>query len=65
MNQPDNLGQIDCKQLLKKTDRDLKCVSYALSNVISNGENHTVAHNKMPVTIEVIENTPIYVKVPA
>ena len=41
-------------------------MSYHLSNVISDGENHVILHNKNtePVIIEVIESTHIYAKIP-
>lgn len=54
----------DCAALLWKTDWELKCISYELSNVVSNGENHIVINNKNPVQIEVIEGTNIYAKIP-
>lgn len=50
--------------MLRKTDRDIKCISYQLSNIVSNGENHIIIQSKSPKAIEVIEDTPIYAKIP-
>lgn len=43
-----NINQ-DCAALIRKTDREIKCISYELSNVVSNGENHIIINNKNPI----------------
>jgi len=57
-----NINQ-DCGALLRKTDREIKVISYQLANIVSNGENHIMIQNKMPQMIEVIEGTPIFSKI--
>ncbi len=51
--------------MLNDLQRELKRVSYHLSNVISDGDSHVVLEKgKAPIMIEVIESTHIHAKVP-
>lgn len=57
-------NQIDAQKLIRNTGREIKCISYHLSTVISNGEVHYEVFNMQPNLVEIIESTPIYVKIP-
>ena len=49
--------------LLKNTQKQLKCLSYKLSTVISDGNYHNLLEEGQLTRIEVIEETLIYCKV--
>ena len=58
----ENMMRVDAQKLLRATDRELKCISYKLSTVISDGEYHRMLQQRMENEIEAIESTPIYCK---
>jgi hypothetical protein len=48
------------QKLIKKTQKELQCLSYKLSTVVSDGNFHNLVQEGPPTRIEVIENTLIY-----
>ena len=58
----ENMMRVDAQKLLRATDRELKCISYKLSTVISDGEYHRLLQQRTENEIEAIESTPIYCK---
>ena len=60
-----DINKIDCTQMLKNTDKELKGIKYKLSTVISSGEYHTnIEANYENKWVEAIKETPIYCKIP-
>lgn len=49
--------------LIKSTQRELKCLSYKLSTVISDGNYHNLIEEGQLTRIEVIEDTLVYCKI--
>lgn len=49
--------------LIKSTQRELKCLSYKLSTVISDGNYHNIIEEGQITRIEVIEETLVYCKI--
>lgn len=56
---------LNCAELLFKTNREIKSLNYKLMRVVTTDENfHTVLYPNRINDIEVIEQTPIVCKVP-
>lgn len=51
------------QKLLKKTEKELKCLSYKLSTVVSDGNYHNLIQEGPSTSIEVIEETYVYCKI--
>lgn len=56
--------KVDCSNILRNIEREIKCITYKLSTVIADGEYHNVVHPKYETEVEIIESTPIYCKIP-
>ena len=54
---------MDCTELLKKADREIRVINYKLSTVIASGEYHRLLHPVIDNEIEVVESTAIYCKI--
>lgn len=60
-----HMSKIDCTQMLRNTDKELKGIKYKLSTVISSGEYHNSIDPRYDnKQIEIIKETPIYCKIP-
>lgn len=48
--------ETDTAKMLKEADKEIKCITYQLQTVISDGNYHNVLHPNIMTDIEVIEN---------
>ena len=55
--------RIDARNLLQKTNREIKSLNYKLMRIISADDYHTILYPNKNNDIEVIEQTLIYCKV--
>lgn len=62
---PRRMLQTNTAEMLSIADKQIKCISYQLQTVVSDGNFHTVIHPNFENKIEVIEGQYIYCKIPA
>lgn len=55
---------VDCKDLLRAADKDIKVINYKLQSVIVSGDNCKMISPQMKYLVELVEETPLYYKVP-